>query len=397
MNNNRIIIVDALRGFALLLIVLIHYVEHFDFFYIPDINFLFSPATDGKVMEMVFLLISGKAYSIFALLFGFSFFIQMNRKEKEGIDFRWRFLWRLAVLFALGFIHSFIYKGDILHIYAVLGIILLVLYKVNTRALWIITILLLLQIPILIHLIGSFVNPAYEYLQSFGSNYWEEGNSIYASGSFFEVATFNLWKGRTTVLGWTFYNGRYMQLPALFIVGFILGRKRIFEEISTYRKQIFSLLLGSVVFYGIFYFMLQSIVGAQFTYAQKALLNILLGSYANLAFTLMLITSIILLYLKFKEGFVFSLFSAYGKMSLSNYVFQAIFGVVFFYGFGFGMYRYLGSTWSILIGLAVFVIQSFISSYWAAIYYYGPLEWFWRSVTFLDFKTKFKKLKAVAE
>ena len=397
MNNKRILIVDALRGFALLLIVLIHYVEHFDFFYNPEINFLFSPQTDGKVMEMVFFLISGKAYSIFALLFGFSFFIQMNRKEKEGIDFRRRFLWRLTVLFAMVFIHSLIYKGDILHIYAVLGIILLLLYKVNTKALWLITIVLLLQIPILIHLISSFLNPAYEYLQSFGSNYWEEANSTYANGSFFEVVSFNLWKGRTTVLGWTFYNGRYLQLPALFIVGFILGRKQIFEEISNYKKNIFSVLIGSVVLYGVIYLLLQSIANNQFTDTQKTLLNILLGSYANLAFTSVLITSIILLYLKFKEGAIFIQFSAYGKMSLSNYVFQAIFGVVFFYGFGLGMYRNLGSTWSILIGLAVFVIQSFISAYWSKKYYYGPLEWFWRSVTFFDFKTKFRKLEVKAE
>ena len=97
--GERILIVDILRGFALLLIVLIHYVEHFDFFAPPETSFLFSNETDSRVMQLVLMLISGKAYSIFALLFGISFFIQMDRKEQEGIDFRGTFLWRLTVLF----------------------------------------------------------------------------------------------------------------------------------------------------------------------------------------------------------------------------------------------------------------------------------------------------------
>ena len=81
----------------------------------------------------------------------------------------------------------------------------------------------------------------------------------------------------------------------------------------------------------------------------------------------------------------------YGRMSLSNYVFQAIAGVVLFYGFGFGLFKYLGSAWSLIAGIGFFIIQVAISSYWLKRYYYGPLEWLWRALTFMDFNLKFKR------
>jgi len=109
-SQNRIQLVDALRGFALLGIVLIHFVEHFELFKDPTVNYFFSPETDQVVFESVFFLISGKAYSLFGIMFGFSFFIQLNKKEINGIDFRKIFAWRLTLLFVMGVIHSLVYR-----------------------------------------------------------------------------------------------------------------------------------------------------------------------------------------------------------------------------------------------------------------------------------------------
>ncbi|MGD8781134.1 MAG: DUF418 domain-containing protein [Ignavibacteria bacterium] len=389
--NGRITIVDSLRGFALLLIVLIHYVEHFDFFYAPEVNFLFSQATDSKVMELVFFFISGKAYSIFALLFGFSFFIQMNRKEKEGTDFRLKFLWRLTVLLIMGFVHSLIYKGDILHIYAMLGAVLVLFYRVNTKALLLMAVLLALQIPLITTFIYSFIEPGFEYTQSFGSGYWQEGNNIYAQGSLGDVVSYNIWKGRANVWGWTFYNGRYIQLIALFIIGFIMGREKIFEELYSHKKNTIKVLLISLLCMAVFYFIEISIWNFSLTGSQQTIFSTVIKSYYNLAFTSVILSAIILIYLKFKDGSIFNSFAAYGRMSLSNYVFQALFGVIFFYGFGLAMYKYMGSTWSLIFGFIVFVTQVIISKCWAKNFYYGPLEWLWRALTFFNFKIKFRK------
>ena len=390
MMKERIIIVDVLRGMALLMIVLIHYVEHFDFFESPQVNFIFSSATDNEVMRLAFLLISGKAYSIFALLFGLSFFIQMDNKAQKGIDYRSRFLWRMIILLVIGFFHSLIYRGDILHIYALLSFPIILLYKVKTKYLWMITFLLIIQIPIIYNLIQAFVDPNYEYVSPF-KDYFSEGNSVYSSGDFGEVIRYNFWKGRVSVWGWTFNTGRYLQIIALFVMGLIIGRKRLFENIDTKFKWLVITFIVSVTLTLLLSNLNNSFKNSDLTGLQKGFIDTIIVSIINLSATSGVISLITILYIKFKQLYVFKLFAAYGKMSLTNYVSQAILGVILFYDFGFGLYKYLGSTWSVILGAVIFFVQALISKSWNERYRYGPLEWFWRCTTNLDFNLKIKR------
>lgn len=390
--NKRIVFVDALRGFALLGIVLIHFVEHFDFFYPPEINYFFSAETGQKVMDVVMFLISGKAYSIFAITFGFSFFIQLNRKEEKGIDFRGRFAWRLTILFFLGVVHSLIYRGDILHIYAILGFPLIFMYKLNERTLAAIAILLVIEIPIVYSLVLSFVDPAYTFVPDYGGNWFSEAEAIYANGSFWDVIKINFWKSRYLVYAWTFYTGRAVQLMALFIVGLLIGRKRYFENVANYKRQAFQILVVSGILIAAFHISTMLINKGGFSELQISLFSTLIKAFSNLAYTAAIISLFILIYLAFKKSQVFELLAAYGRMSLTNYVSQAVFGVIFFFGFGLGMWRYMGSTWSLIFGFCFFLLQIFFSKYWLKHYYYGPLEWLWRALTFMDFGLKMKRI-----
>jgi len=389
--NNRIVVVDALRGFALLGIVLIHFVEHFDFFYPADHPFFFSPETDQKVIDVVMFLVSGKAYSIFALTFGFSFFIQINRKEKQGFDFRGKYAWRLTILFFMGLIHSLVYRGDILHIYALLGFPLLLMYKLKTRTLWLIAILLIIQIPILIPLARSFLNPDYVYKPDWGRTWFNDGEAIYAKGSFWDVVKFNVWKSRYLVYAWTFYTGRAVQLFALFIIGLILGRKGYFENLSANKSKIIKLLALTLVSIALLALISTLIGNSGISDQQKGLLGTLIKTFSNLAYNAGIVSVFMLVYLAFQNSGVFNSLAVYGKMSLTNYVSQAVFGVIVFFGFGFGLYSYLGATWSLLFGACFFILQVYLSKLWIGRYYYGPLEWVWRALTNLDFSIKFKR------
>ena len=390
MTKDRIIIVDILRGFALLLIVLIHHVEHFDLFKEPQVNFVFLSATDKEVMRLSFLLISGKAYSIFALLFGLSFFIQMENQAQKGIDYRGRFVWRMTILLVIGFLHSLMYKGDILHIYALLSFPLVLLYKVRTSILWVVAVLLVLQLPMLYHLIQSFIDANYVYVPPF-KEYFEEGNKIYATGTIGEVINYNVWKGRVTVWAWTFDNGRYLQLIALFIIGLIMGRKRLFENIEHRTKSLIIILVVSILLIFLLSTINSSFQTSDLTTLQKGFIDKMLTSLVNLSATAGIIALVCLLYSRFKDWYVFELFSAYGKMSLTNYVSQAVLGVILFYNFGFGLYKYLGSTWSLILGGFIFLVQALISKQWNEKFRYGPIEWFWRCLTKLDFGIKIKR------
>lgn len=389
--GKRIVFVDALRGFALLGIVLIHFVEHFDFFYPPEINYFFTAETNQKVMDVIMFLISGKAYSIFAITFGFSFFIQLNRKEQQGIDFRGRFAWRLTILFFMGVVHSLIYRGDILHIYAILGFPLIFMYKLKDKTLAAIAILLAIEIPILYSLVLSIIDPAYMFVPDYGGNWFSEAEAIYANGSFWDVVKINIWKSRYLVYAWTFYTGRAVQLMALFIVGLMIGRKRYFENIANYKRQSVQFLIVSGILIIVFRLSIALIGKTGLSELQVDLSSTLIHAFSNLAYTAAIISIFILIYLAYKKLPVFELLAAYGKMSLTNYISQAIFGVIFFFGFGLGMWRYMGSTWSLIFGFCFFLMQIFFSKYWLKHYYYGPLEWLWRALTFMGFGMKMKR------
>lgn len=386
----RIQLVDALRGFALLGIVLIHFIEHFELFKEPEFNYLFSPENNRFVFETVFFLVSGKAYSIFAIMFGFSFFIQLNRRENEGTDFRLTFAWRLILLFLMGLIHSFIYRGDILHIYALLGLFLILFYKVNSKLLLVFAFLFAVQIPIIYHLIQSFLSSDFTYVKDWGGNYSANCTEAYAYGSLWDVIKINVWEARYIVWAWTYYSGRFVQLFSLFLVGLFMGRIGFFENPYKYKSAIKKILIFSIVSVIGLHFVMKGIAASEFSGTQKMLFDDLFKSYYNLACTSVILMTFTLYCLKVTKSFFINMLSVYGRMSLTNYVFQAILGVIIFYGFGFGLFNYLGAVWSLLAGIIFFTIQVGISSYWLKNYYYGPLEWLWRALTFMNFNLKFK-------
>ena len=88
----RIEMVDALRGFAVLAILLVHHVEHFIFSVYPTDSPAWLSALDSGVFNATFSLFAGKAYAIFSLLFGFTFYIQCENQRRKGKDFGYRYL-----------------------------------------------------------------------------------------------------------------------------------------------------------------------------------------------------------------------------------------------------------------------------------------------------------------
>ena len=133
--SRRLDIVDALRGSALLGILLLHSVEHWDFLHLPEHQPEWLATLDRHAIEWGYLLFGGKAYAIFALLFGVSFFITLDSWKARSRSACGRFLWRLVVLGGLGYLHGLLYCGDILTVIAALGVPLVLLNRLGSRAL----------------------------------------------------------------------------------------------------------------------------------------------------------------------------------------------------------------------------------------------------------------------
>ena len=160
-HNNRIEIADVLRGFAVMGITLIHFIERFSLNSFPEETCNFLIFTDRVIWDSVFFTFSGKAYCIFALLFGFSFFIQDNSQKLKGKDFRGRFAWRLVLLLFIACINSALFPGEILVLYALLGYVLIAVCRLSTRTVTIIAVILLLQPIELGQIIYALINPDY--------------------------------------------------------------------------------------------------------------------------------------------------------------------------------------------------------------------------------------------
>ncbi len=385
-NTHRLDVVDALRGFALLAIVLLHNLEHYNLFVFPENVPSWLASLDKIIFDTTFFLFAGKAYATFSLLFGFSFYIQFRNAQKRGIDFRGRFAWRMFLLFLFSQLHALFYNGDILLLYSFVGLSLILVSKLKDKTVLIIAIICLLQPMEWIRLIYALFDPDFI---SYGHYYKTFANlvaPVMENGSFLEVLKSNIWHGQLYSNLWQVENGRLFQTSALFMFGMLLGRKEFFVKSDTSIKFWKNVLIYAAIAFIPLYMLKTYIPGLVDVKTIKMPLNIILPSFANFAFMAILVSGFALLWFR-KNGYKFQrLTIPYGRMSLTNYITQSIIGVSLYYGFGLGLCHYAGSTLSILIGLSIFTAQLFFSRWWLSRHEQGPLEYLWKKSTWIGEK-----------
>jgi uncharacterized protein len=221
---SRLHVVDALRGFAIVSIMLLHNIEHFDFYFLPQNLPAWMITVDKWIWDTLFFLFGGKSYAIFALLFGLTFFIQSKNQENKGKDFRARFAWRLVLLFVFGFVNSSFYQGDILLIYAVIGFVLIPVARLSDKAVFTIALILMLQPYELYNLFYAIINPAMKISDPLSWSYFDKTGAYLTGNSFYNTWIGNITNGKTAVLLWNWENGRVFQTASLFMFGMLAGR-----------------------------------------------------------------------------------------------------------------------------------------------------------------------------
>lgn len=389
--TSRIDIIDALRGSALMAIFLLHASEHWSFMSYPADSPAWLGVLDTLTRGLSFFLFEGKAYAIFALLFGVSFFLILDRWSRRGISFRGRFLWRLAVLAAIGYLHGIIFCGDVLLPIAVLGVPLVFLYRLGNRALAWIAVALLLQVPSLWETGRVFLEPGYQPPQLLEGAIYRQLLDVFTNGSFIDVSAINAGKGQVARIRWIFESGRYAQMMGLFVCGLLIGRSRILEDAtrcaSPARRMLFAGLLG----FGILHAVRSHLAAWGLTGTGLGQTYDLVSSYRNLAQVAVYIGAFVLLYRWDRARKALVLLAPYGRMSLTCYVTQGLIGVPLFYGYGLALHRHLGQFASVILGAALFAAHCAGAHFWLKRFHYGPLEWLWRCCTFLDFTLPMRK------
>lgn len=395
--QSRIEIIDILRGFTLLGIIIVHFSEQYYAGAHPKshANFNVHFLGDEIIMGFIGVLISGKFFMIFSFLFGLSFFLQLSKNDAT-VSFFFRFFWRLVILGVIGFLHHLHYRGDILTIYAMLGVGLLVAYKLPDKLLLIVALVLVINIPSVIVRSIEALQPVAEQesieAKFGGSN--EENEIYYATvkaGSYVEVLKANLgefgFKHKFQVA-----SGRIYITLGLFLLGLYMGRRRVFERwvenlpsFKKFLKQSLWVILGLVVF-SVFFFGGAEGLGIKMPEIVVWLVGGFVFDVFNLALAVIYVTGIILLFQKEKWKSRLMNFYEVGRMGLTTYLMQTLFGILIFFGIGFGLLGEIGALASVGIGIALFIVQVYFSKWWLARFRYGIFEWLWRCATYLKWQ-----------
>lgn len=389
-SKERYIILDVLRGVALCGICLANFPEFSLYSFLKDdaAAGMSTAGIDRIIRYLQYIFIDGKFYTLFSLLFGIGFSIIISNAMRKQINGFRIFYRRMAILLLIGFIHlMFIWSGDILMLYALLGLFLPFFRNVSNRGLLIASaVFLLLPIGIDTLIVVMNVNPSAAvvhtqqyYCDRYGITdenfaYWLRDADNYT-----DVFKF-LIQGAFVRMQEFIDGNRAFKVMGLFLLGFYIGRNRFYARLEEKKK-----VLKQVVVWG-------AVIGfpASLLYAWSAM-N---GHPWGLAGHTVLYTiniyplgmayaaGICLCYLRNRELPFFHWLAAPGQMALTNYIGQSVWGILIFYGIGLGLGADMGLVYVLLIATGVYVVEVMFSHFWLNYFQYGPLEWIWRMLTY---------------
>jgi uncharacterized protein len=380
----RIARVDALRGYALMGLFLVHMVEYYELYW--------AAPKPGPVHDIVFGLFAGKTFSLLALCFGFSFWVMMEGAARRGSDFSLRFAWRLVLLVAIGWLHALVYRGDIIVTLALAGFVLIPLNRIGSNRLlaWLAAFFFLQ--PLLLVRLAAALNGEAWALQPPGF-FTDPAMPVYLNGSLGDMLAVNLWTGQVPKFHYYWETGRASQILGLFLTGLLLGRTGFFADPEPYRRPRlialagFGLLAAAIQLGGS---TLAALLGVAPNTPQALALDFLLSSYQGLALTAVSALLFIALW-QSRAGSILQPLVPFGRMTLTFYVGQSLVFVPVFYGFGLALYRSLGQAEALALGILAVALQMAVARFWLARFAYGPLEWLWRALTWLSLDIPFRR------
>ena len=391
--NERVPLLDALRGFALMGILIMN---------MPGFSYSggheadgshYWPAAYDQVAEQVRnALFSGKFNSLFSLLFGLGFTIQYTRMQQSDPQHAdAMYVKRLMVLFVFGVVHACVFwSGDVLHVYALLGLLLLFgLKRVSDRGLvWIMACCLVY--PIVASLLRvAFVTKAFTASRvALWKGLAVSDDAAYGRGSFIDTALQNL---HHMVFDYTdLYSlwgnfGWYVSITLTMLIGVLAGRRLWAQRAPELMPQVRRLTwvaltigLGCAAAFTVI-FELNRTPGPSLIKTFGGL------CYSVSRLSLMLFYVLLITQLFHRPSWrpLFSPFAAAGRMPLTNYLMQTAICTTLFYGWGFGRWATVGPAAGLALSLVIFfAIQVPLSIWWLKRHQRGPLEALWARLTY---------------
>jgi uncharacterized protein len=395
--KDRIKLIDALRGFALFGILIVN----MQYMYEPLSQMILGAKPDVTVNHIVFesfikFFFEGKFYVIFSMLFGFGFWIFMNKGTGYSITVMSIYRRRLLFLLLFGLAHiCLLWAGDILVFYSLFGFILILFRKASDRKIvkWATAFLLIPTLLIsFIVLAVTMLSQQPEAKAIIDTQFLESVNLYrelikraaiaYSTGSFKDIMIVRLEEYATLLGGSLFFFCPV--ILAVFLAGYLAARKGIMqnyaEHLPLFRKMFWwGLAIGLIT---------SALYTVSFRHAKMnvpdgwSLLATVMHTFGGISLGLCYISGIAILFIKGKSGIWVKYFVPIGRMALTNYLLQSMICIVIFHSYGFGLYGKVEVWQGIILTVIIFTLQILFSRWWIIHFQFGPFEWLWRCLTY---------------
>jgi uncharacterized protein len=395
--TERIELIDALRGLALFGILMVN----MPLMYEPMLQIILGAEPDASVTRIIAesfvkFFFEGKFYVIFSLLFGFGFFIILNKSKDNTISALPIYRRRLFFLFLFGVAHiSLLWAGDILLFYSLFGFVLILFRKSPDKKIikWAVTLALiptiLISLLTLAVTLGSQIpevkveiDVQFQNSVAAMKDLVEKATQVYSNGSFREIVSMRI-NEYLTLLGGSLMSFSPVVL-AMFLVGFLTARMGIItnymNHLNLFRK-IFWWGLGVGVVTNILYTI-------SYRYALLmvpdgwSLLVSSMHTFGGISLGLCYVSGFTILFINGKAGFLAKFLVPVGRMALTNYLLQSIITALLFHSYGFALFGKIEFWQGIVLTAIIFVMQILFSRWWLNHFPFGPFEWLWRSLTY---------------
>lgn len=383
---DRITVMDILRGAALFGILLMN-IEAFT----GPLDLSFTGVNphwhgiDYLADALVYVLVQGKFFLLFSLLFGAGFAVMAQRAQGAGRDFTPIYLRRSVALLLIGACHALlVWSGDILLVYALLSFLLL-----GTRR-WPVSMLPAMGALVYAFAVGlSLLFALLVWAAARGGSPLDSAGSMRAAQEVIEAQRLAYGQGSWSqanvqrladlrhMVGGILITGP--EIFGMFLIGAWFARSGALADPARFaslyaRLRWIAMPVGVVL-------MLAS--AAWHPYLAPGEFTVRTGlSYAMAAVASLLMA---LGYLGWivQARHALGWLAAPGRMALTHYLLQSLLCTWLFFGYGLGFFEQLPRAWQLVFAVALFALQGGISHLWLARFRYGPMEWLWRAMTYL--------------
>ncbi|MEV0382081.1 DUF418 domain-containing protein [Nonomuraea sp. NPDC050643] len=363
--------IDVVRGFALAGIL----VANIGFFSDPGYAMGGSmPIADGPVATAITAFVLTKFYIIFSFLFGYSFTLQMRSAERAGASVRARTLRRCLGLFVIGLLHGILlWIGDILTLYALLGLILLAMRNVRPKTA-VVTGSVIVGVLTLLMAALALLSILFPEGEPAAADPAAATRALaLATGGPLDVLTLQLELYPPIVaMVWLFQGPMAL---AMFLFGLAAGKVRLFEE-----PERWSRLLPRVQWAGFGVGVPGGILLALTAGdAETETAAVAINHVTSILLAAAYVATLLRVVRRFPAAG--RALAPAGRVAASNYVGQSVLACLVFTGYGLALAGKLSPIAVMGVALVIYTVLLWLSALWLRHHRYGPVEYVLRRLT----------------